>query len=109
MRIPMKKLVKAPPKTIPLAERMANNLDLGIEDPMYAEEAIIPKHILKLAASELRRLSALENRKTVTVWASPAINDFVKDKTLGSLTTQLRKTKCEDNPVALNIEQGEMK
>ena len=103
MRIPMKKLVEAPPKTIPLAERMANNLDLGIEDPMYAEEAIIPKHILKLAASELRRLSALEQRESTTLWVSDSVKEFLTDKTCLCLFTDLHKVKIEAHSTPISF------
>jgi len=103
MKIQMKKLVPISTKKIPLAERMANNLDLGIENPMYAEEAIVPKNILKQTAAELRRLSTLEQQEGTTLWVSDAIKEFLEDKSLTALLTQLYKTKSESHPVAVTL------
>lgn len=103
MKIQMKKLVPISTKKIPLAERMANNLDLGIEDPMYADEAIVPKNILKQTAAELRRLSALEQQEVVTLWVSDAIKEFLEDRSMATLLTQLYKTKGESRPIAVTL------
>ena len=108
MKVQMKKLVPASTKKIPLAERIANNLDLGIDDPIYAEEAIVPKNILKQAAAELRRLSMLEQRESTTLWVSEGVKDFLGDKSCLTLLTQLHKVKNKDNPIAITI-QGESK
>jgi hypothetical protein len=103
MKIQMKKLVPISTKKIPLAERMANNLDLGIEDPMYAEEAIVPKNILKQTSAELRRLSTLEQQESITLWVSEAVIEFLEDRSMTTLLTQLYKTKGESRPIAITL------
>lgn len=57
MKIRIKALL-APPfePAPPLAIRMANNLDLAKEDPLWPDETIIPKVICEQSSLELRRL-----------------------------------------------------
>ncbi len=40
----------------PLAVRLANNLDLAVLDPMWPDEAVVPKYICEQASAELHRL-----------------------------------------------------
>ena len=105
MKIQMKKLVPASTKKIPLAERMANNLELGVDDPMWPDEAVVPKNVLRQAASELRRLSMLEQQESTALWVSEAVMEFLKDKSMTSLLTQLHKTKGESRPIAISLRE----
>jgi len=103
MKIQMKKLVPISTKKIPLAERMANNLELGIDDPMWPDEAVVPKNILKQASAELRRLSTLEQQEGTTLWVSEAVIEFLEDRSMTTLLTQLYKTKGESRPIAITL------
>jgi len=57
MKIQIKTLLKAPFEPAPpLAVRLANNLDLAVLDPMWSDEAVVPKYICEQASAELHRL-----------------------------------------------------
>ena len=57
MKVQIKTLLKEPFEPAPpLAIRMANNLDLAVLDPMWPDEAVVPKYICEQASAELHRL-----------------------------------------------------
>jgi hypothetical protein len=57
MKVQIKTLLKAPfDPAPPLAVRLANNLDLAVLDPMWPDEAVVPKYICEQASAELHRL-----------------------------------------------------
>jgi hypothetical protein len=57
MKVQIKTLLKEPFEPAPpLAIRMANNLDLAVLDPMWPDEAVVPKYICAQASAELHRL-----------------------------------------------------
>lgn len=60
MKVQIKTLLKEPFEPAPpLAIRMANNLDLAVLDPMWPDEAVVPKYICEQASAELHRLQKI--------------------------------------------------
>ena len=43
-------------------------------------------------------------KERVTLWVSPAVFEFLKDKKMSCLTTILHKQKGEDRPIPIYIE-----
>jgi len=76
MKVQIKTLLKEPFEPAPpLAIRMANNLDLAVLDPMWPDEAVVPKHICEQASAELRRL----HKANQALWVRLAQPEFNQD------------------------------
>ena len=46
-----------------------------------------------------------QKRKTVTLWVSEAVMEFLEDRSMSVLLTQLYKTKGESRPIAITLQK----